>query len=361
MSGGGEDAGEKSFEPTQKKLDDARKRGEVARSQDLDTAAAYAGLWLVALALGGWSMIELGDVLMGMLESPERLAAELVSPQGAAAMAGLMGAVALPCLPLLVAPALAALVSIMGQRAFVVAPEKLQPKLSRISPVAGAKNKFGADGMFNFAKSSVKMLVVSAALTWFLVRELPGIMMLEEMGPAPVAAALVRLLPGALVPVLAVAVVAGVADAFWQRASHIRKNRMTRKEMTDEHKESEGDPYFKSKRRARAQEIAANKMMAEVPTADVVLVNPTHYAVALRWSRAPGAAPMVVAKGVDEIARRIREAAAEAGVPIRSDPPTARALHAGVEIGREIPPEQYRAVAAAIRFAEAMRQRSRRR
>ena len=360
MSAGGEDSGEKSFEPTQKKLDDARKRGEVARSQDLDTAAAYAGLWLAAVALGAWSMVGLGDVLMAMIERPEALAAELLSPQGRAASAGLLGAVALACAPLFAAPAIATVVSIVAQQAFVVAPEKLQPKLSRISPVAGAKNKFGADGMFNFAKSAAKLAVVSAALTWFLMRELPAIMMLEAMEPGPVAAALVRLLPGALVPVLAVAAVVGAADAMWQRASHIRKNRMTRKEVTDEHKESEGDPHFKGLRRARAQEIANNKMMAEVPTADVVLVNPTHYAVALRWSRAPGAAPVVVAKGVDEIARRIREAAAAAGVPVRSDPPTARALHADVDLGREIPPEQYRAVAAAIRFAEAMRARSRR-
>ena len=305
-------------------------------------------------------MLELGEALMAMIEAPERLGAELLSPQGRAAAAGLMGAVALACLPLFAAPAIATIASVIAQRAFVVAPDKLMPKLSRISPVAGAKNKFGADGMFNFAKSAAKMAVVSAALAWFLVGELPGILTMASLGPGPVAAALMGLLPGALVPVLAVAVVVGAADWFWQSASHIRKHRMTRKEMTDEHKESEGDPHFKSHRRARAQEIANNRMLAEVPTADVVIVNPTHYAVALRWSRAPGAAPVVAAKGVDEIARRIREAAAEAGVPIRSDPPTARALHDGVDLGREIPPEQYRAVAAAIRFAEAMRARRRR-
>ena len=357
---GGDDAAEKSHEPTQKKLDDARKRGEVPRSQDLNTAAAYLGLWLAALALGGWSMLSLGDVLMAMLDRPERLGRELLSPEGRAATAGLLGAVALACLPLFAAPAVGAIASVIAQQSFVVAPTKLAPKLSRLSPVSNAKNKFGPDGLFEFAKSAVKMMVITTALIWFFAGALPGILVMMTHEPNPVAAELMRLLPDALVPVMVVAALVGVADALWQQASHKRKNRMSRKEMTDEHKESEGDPYMKSKRRSRAEQIAMNRMLDDVPTADVVVVNPTHYAVALRWSRAPGAAPTVVAKGVDEIAKRIREAAAAAGVPVRSDPPTARALHDGVEIGREIPPEQYRAVAAAIRFAEAMRARSRR-
>ena len=353
----GDDESEKSHEPTEKKLQDARRRGEVARSQDLNTAAAYLGLWLAALALGGWSMLGLGDVLMAMLERPERIAAELLSPHGRVVTAGLLGAVALACLPLFVAPALGAVLSVIAQRSFVVAPTKLAPKMSRLSPVSNAKNKFGADGVFEFAKSAAKMVVISLALGWFFVGAVPGILVMMTHEPAPVAAELMRLLPDALAPVLVIAGLVGVADALWQQHSHRRKNRMSRKEMTDEHKEAEGDPYMKSKRRSRAEQIATNRMLAEVPRADVVVVNPTHYAVALRWSRAPGAAPAVVAKGVDEIAKRIREAAAEAGVPVRSDPPTARALHDGVELGQEIPPEQYRAVAAAIRFAEAMRAR----
>jgi flagellar biosynthetic protein FlhB len=136
---------------------------------------------------------------------------------------------------------------------------------------------------------------------------------------------------------------------------------MTLKELKDESKEAEGDPHLKQHRRMRAQELALNQMMGEVPNADVIIVNPTHYAVALKWSRMPGAAPECVAKGVDEVALRIREAATEAGVPIHSDPPTARALYATTDIGREIDPDHYEPVAAAIRFAEAMRQKARER
>jgi flagellar biosynthetic protein FlhB len=155
--------------------------------------------------------------------------------------------------------------------------------------------------------------------------------------------------------------VIGAIDYFWQYFEHIRTNRMSHKELTDEMKESEGDPYMKNERRRRGIDIALNRMIADVAKADVVVVNPTHYAVALKWARDQGSAPICVAKGVDEIAARIRAAAAEAGVPVHRDPPTARAIHATVELGAEIRPEHYRAVAAAIRFAERMRERARHR
>jgi flagellar biosynthetic protein FlhB len=141
----------------------------------------------------------------------------------------------------------------------------------------------------------------------------------------------------------------------------MRKHRMSHKEMRDEHKQMEGDPHMKQERRQRAIDIAMNKMLADVPDADVVVVNPTHYAVALKWDRKRGTAPKCVAKGVDEVAAKIREIAAENGVALHSDPPTARAIHASVEVGDEIRPEHYRAVAAAIRFAEALRKKARRR
>ena len=152
-----------------------------------------------------------------------------------------------------------------------------------------------------------------------------------------------------------------LADLLWQKYHHLQKLRMSHKEMQDESKESEGDPHMKGKRRQRAQEIATNQMLHDVPRADVIIVNPTHYAVALEWARKPGTAPVVVAKGVDDVARRIREVAAESNVPIHSDPPTARALHATVKIGHEIDPEHYRAIAAAIRFATEMRAKAKER
>ena len=157
--------------------------------------------------------------------------------------------------------------------------------------------------------------------------------------------------------VLAAAV--GAVDWLWEWGQHRRQNRMSRQELMDETKSSEGDPHIKQQRRARAQAIAMNQMLADVPKADVIVVNPTHYAVALRWDRAGGGVPICVAKGVDEIAHRIRAVAAEAGVPVFSDPPTARSLHAMIEIGAPIHPDHFRAVAAAIRFADLIRAKAR--
>jgi flagellar biosynthetic protein FlhB len=158
--------------------------------------------------------------------------------------------------------------------------------------------------------------------------------------------------------VLLIAVVIGGVDLLWQRAQFVHRNRMSHQDLIDEFKQSEGDPHMKAQRRQRGEEIAANRMLLDVPRSDVIVVNPQHYAVALRWDRAAGTAPVCVAKGVDVLAARIRERAAEAGIPIHRDPPTARALFATVDIGQEIRPEHYRAVAAAIRFAEAMRKKA---
>ena len=170
---------------------------------------------------------------------------------------------------------------------------------------------------------------------------------------------LARLAIEFLAVVFIVSMTIGGLDYLWQYQEHMRKNRMSLKELKDEHKDSEGDPHMKQKRRQRGQEIATNQMMANAAGADVVIVNPTHYSVALKWSRKKGEAPICVAKGVDEIALRIREIAQENGIPIHSDPPTARALYATTELGWQIAPEHYMAVAAAIRFSEAMRKRAR--
>jgi len=149
-----------------------------------------------------------------------------------------------------------------------------------------------------------------------------------------------------------IAIAISFIDYFWKRHDHRRKLMMSMQEMKDEAKQSEGDPHMKQSRRQRGREIAMNQMMHDVPTADVIVVNPTHYAVALKWSRDAGSAPVCVAKGVDEIAARIREIAKENSIPIMSDPPTARLIHGSVDIGSEVRPEHYKAVAAAIRFAD---------
>ena len=344
---------EKSHEPSRRKLDEARRKGEIPRSVDMTTAAGYAGMVLVATAFGAGSLQAIGGGLADLLRSATSMPSKAFEPSPL--VFGLLSALA----PLFLLPMLFCLLSLTAQQGLVFTGSKLAPKLSRVSILSNAKNKFGRAGLFEFCKSAVKLSFYSVALFIYLWRSLPEIVGLVTLDPALATALALRLTLRFCWLVLSVAIVIGLIDLFWQRAEHLRKNRMSRKEMMDEHKDSEGDPHMKGQRRQRGMEIASNRMLADVPDASVVVVNPTHYAVALRWSRNSPGAPVCVAKGVDGIALRIRDTAEASGVPIHSDPPTARALHATVEIGDEIAPEHYAPVAVAIRFAEEMRRKAR--
>ncbi len=350
-----DDDTDKSFDPTPEKLRKAREKGEIAKSADLSVVAGYAGLVLGLIIAGQSGIFDFGTALMILIDQSDQISNLVFDGSPSAPFGGFFAKIALSLAPIFVLPAVAVIVTIIAQRAFVVAPTKLKPKLSRLSIISNAKNKFGRSGLFEFAKSFSKLLIYSFCLGLFLRANLPDIVAASSVDLRLSATLMMTLLIRFLFIVVAVSLVIGGIDYLWQYHEHQRKNRMSRKEIQDETKDSEGDPHMKNQRRQRGQQIAMNQMMADVPDADVIIVNPTHYAVALKWARTPGTAPVCVAKGVDEIAAAIRKSAQESGVPIHSDPPTARALHASVEIGNEIPEDQFRAVAAAIRFAEAMR------
>ncbi|SRR6056297_670404 len=356
---GGEDSGsggeEKSHDPTPERIAEARRKGDVPRSADAGAAAAYLGL-LAAIFVAGPGVVEAsGGALAAMLGQVDRLEGRLLGPGGPDLAAALARDAVAPVLPLLLVPFAATLAAWVAQQAFALSGEKLAPKLDRVSPLANAKKKFGLSGLVEFAKATVKLFAVAGVLAAVLMAETDRI--LASLALPPRAAALEIVVIGvSLLPfVAAVAVAVAGIDLVWQRFDHMKRLRMTRQDLKEETKKSEGDPHMKGERQRRARSIATNRMIADVPKSDVVLVNPEHYAVALKWSRAPGSAPVCVAKGVDEIARAIREAAEEAGVPVHRDPPAARALHATVEIGEEIRREHYEPVAAAIRWAERMR------
>lgn len=356
---GQDDEGEKQHEPTQKRLEDARRKGEVPRSTDLTTTAAYGGLLIALLAGGGASLASLGTVGSQMIAQAETLAPLLTEPGFTAFAGGIFLTVGGAVAPWFALPALAALAALVAARAITFSPEKLQPKISRVSPISNAKNKFGRSGLFEFFKSFLKLMIISVLLFVYLDHEMPQMLSAAALQPGQIGLLIGRLCLGFLSIVTLIMAAIAAVDFLWQRAEHLRKNRMSHRELKDETKESEGDPHVRQSRRQKAMEIASAQMMAEVPGADVVIVNPLHYAVALKWNRLAPGAPVCVAKGVDEIAARIRETAQEVGVPIHRDPPTARALHATTELGHEIAPELYGPVAAAIRFAEAMRRKAR--
>lgn len=348
---------DKQYDPSQKKLDDARAKGEVPKSVDLTTAAAYGGFLITATALGPESLFALASSFQGMLGKADDLATIAFAGSQAPLMGAVITAVFRNMAPWFVIPATCALLAVIAQRAFVVAPDKLIPKGNRISPLTGFKNKFGRNGLFEFVKSATKLVIYAMVLGVFLSMQRERMIGVLYLTPTHIASELGRLTVSMMLIVLIIAIVLGMVDFLWQRAEHMRKHRMSRKEMMDEIKESEGDPIMKQQRRQKGVELAMNKMLVDVPKADVVIVNPTHYAVALAWDRQKGSAPICIAKGTDEIAARIREIAQEYAVPIHSDPPTARALHAGVELGDEIAVEHYQAVAAAVRFADTIRRK----
>lgn len=358
MAGPQDDDSDKSHEPTQHKLDEARKKGELARSADLNTAAAYGGFLIAALAVGAGSIDTVSTSMMVLLGQADAMADLVFEGPAAAPIGGLLGSIAVGLLAWFLIPAASALLSVLAQRSLVFAPSKLQPRLSRVNPIENAKNKYGLSGLFEFAKSFAKLISYSVLLATYLIFRLPEMTGSLHAEPSVIGALMAQMLVEFLLVVLVIAASIGAVDYMWHRFDHNRKNRMSHREVKEEHKQNEGDPHMKQERRQRATQIASQQMMAEVPKADVVIVNPTHYAVALKWSRLPGAAPTCVAKGVDHVALAIKETAIANGVPVRSDPPTARAVYAMTEIGAEIDPKHYRAVAAAIRFAETMRRRA---
>lgn len=354
-----EDEG-RDHEPSQKKLEDARKKGDIARSADLTQAAAFGGLVIALFWMAPAVFEKFGKAAMVFLRMPDHPGPEASGAILRAVLVNLPILLA-PFLGLFLLPAAFAAASLLGQRAILFAPGKLAPNWSRLDVLANARQKFAGAGLADFVRALAKLVAVLIVASVFLATRLDQILQAALMPARQAVLLWLGLGRDFLIRMLAVAVVIGALDYLWQVHAHGRRLRMTLQELREEFRESEGDPHVKGERRRRAQEIAMNRMLADVPGADVIVVNPTHYAVALRWSRKSGRAPVCVAKGVDEIAARIREAALAAGVPIHSDPPTARAIYSTVDIGREISPDHYAPVAAAIRYAERMRKRARER
>ena len=366
MSGSEEGSGEKTHEATPRRLEKAREEGEFPRSQDAQSLAAYLGLGIVMVLAGQWAVLHLGTSLIPFLDRPSELAEHLLGQGQKPAIGTLLARLAAPLMLVVGGPAVMILALLIVQRGIVVVPKRILPKLSRISPVANAGNKYGPRGLVEFAKSTVKLTALITILTLVMWAERTSLSQYVWIDARATGMLLDQQFRLILTGVLVVATALAFFDMIWQRMDHLKRMRMTHEEMKEEGKQTEGDPHLRAQRRERGRQIATNRMLLAVPEADVVITNPLHYAVALKWDRPKGGsgasgaeagstAPICIVKGVDEIAFAIRARATEAGVPLHPDPPTARSLHALVEIGDEIAPEHYRAVAAAILFAEKIR------
>ncbi|HXJ01153.1 MAG TPA: flagellar biosynthesis protein FlhB [Micropepsaceae bacterium] len=342
------DDSQRTEEPTQKRLDDALKKGDVVKSMELASFAMLAGGTLALAMFAQSAARQFAGTFTVFLESPAQMT---LDSGGTIALMkkcvfGLFAIIG-PAAGLMMITALAG--HLLQHRPFFAAA-KIKPDLSKLSPLAGFKRLFGLDALVNLVKGVAKIVLVGMAAFLAVWPERSRLSSAMDMNPAGIASLALALIGKMLIAALVVFAVIAAVDYFYQRQRFLARHRMSRQELKDEMKQSEGDPVIKARIRQIRLERSKKRMIAAVPGANVVIVNPTHYAVALKYESGKMAAPVCVAKGMDHLALTIRRVAEENDVPIVENPPLARALYAAVDLDEPIPPEHYKAVAQIIGY-----------
>lgn len=348
----------KTEEATPRKLADARKKGDVAKSPDVAAAMSLSGAAAVILLFGGWFATSIAEQLLPFIAAPHAMLGGLHAGAGVEIGALALWAIA----PFLGVVMLATIVGGVGgnvaQSGLIFTVEKLKPQWSKVSPLKGFKRIFGPDGLVQFLKTFIKLLAVGL-ICWLVLR--PHLRDLELMAAMPPALILPLARDLALALMLSTIIFLGFtagADFLWQKHRFAERMKMTKEELKEDYKQSEGDPHIKAKLKQIRARRSRQRMMQNVPDATVIVTNPTHYSVALRYEPGEGdPAPICVAKGVDALALRIREVAREHNVPVVENIPLARALYAAVEIDETIPREHFEAAAKVIGFVMQKRKK----
>jgi flagellar biosynthetic protein FlhB len=343
---------DKTEAPTQKRLDEALKRGDVVKSQEVSTWFVIAGGTLVLMAFSGGMADRLTATMRGLIANSYDIRVDGPAIPGLFKTIGneIIAAVALPFLILI----LASLAGSLVQHRFIWSVESLAPKFSKISPLAGMKRLFSKQALANLVKSLIKLILIGGILTalmWPERQRLEGLEHTDPLAILPFTQVLALKLMGSVVAMMAI--VAG-ADYLFQYHQWYEKQKMSLQEIKEELKQTDGDPVIKGRFRQLRTARQRKRMIANVPKAAVVITNPTHYAIALQYERGMEA-PICVAKGVDALALKIREVAGENSIPVVENPPLARALHATVEVDQAIPAEHYKAVAEVIGYVMKLR------
>jgi flagellar biosynthesis protein FlhB len=346
------DDNEHTEDPTAKRLDDAIKRGDVVKSAEVNTWFMIAGGALALMVFAMPAATSLETTFRGLLANSYQIATDgpALNNLVHALASRVLAALAVPLLVL----ALAAIAGSAIQHRIVVSVEPVRPQLSRISPAAGLARLFSKQALANFAKGLAKLALIGtviAALLWPQRQRLSSLVAIDPVVILPFTRALAMKMLGSVVAILAII---AAADYLFQYRQWYERQKMSVREMKEEFRQTEGDPQVKGKLRQLRQTRTRKRIMAAVPKASVVITNPTHFAVALKYERGMNA-PVCVAKGADLLARRIREIAQAHDIPVIENPPLARALHGTVEIDQEIPPEHYRAVAEIIGYVMRLR------
>jgi flagellar biosynthetic protein FlhB len=341
------DNSQKTEAPSQRRLDEARQRGQLVVSREVTTFFLYTAAAILWLAMAGPSAARLTALGRTFLAEAHRLHLGAAPAAMVLSLLAEIGSIlALPALALFLVPIAAAAV----QNAIVWTSEPLQPKFERISPLAGARRLLSGRSLIELLKNLVKIIVVGAALALLLWPERQAILATAGLPAGPFLAYLGGLLFRVLVALAVLAAAVAVVDYGWQWFSFMRQMRMSREELREEHKQNEGDPHIRQRQRAIRMERARRRMMVDVPKATMVIANPTHFAVALRYVAGETPAPKVLAKGLDAVALRIRTVAEMHGVPVIENPPLARTLYAACDLGEFVPPAHYQAVAEVVSY-----------
>ncbi len=347
------DDSQKTEEPSQKKLDDSREKGQVAKSQEVSHWFMLLAFTSVIGVFGASLSQGLGDQMFRFIESPHAIRIDDKS-LGTLMSDVLIGVGGLVILPAIVAIA-AAIASSFLQIGWLVSAESLKPTLDKISLQKGLKRLFSAKSIAEFIKGIAKLTIVAVVIVIIMAPRREMIPQITVMEVSQLLILLQEMAVQILIGVLAVMAAIAGADFMFQKFQHIKQLRMSVQELKDEFKQTEGDPIVKGRLRQLRAERARQRMMAAVPDADVVVTNPTHYAVALKYDGETMEAPVLTAKGVDQVAFRIRDVAKKHDVPVLENPPLARALYGGVELDQQVPAEHYTAVAEVIGYVMRLR------
>lgn len=347
----GEDRESKTEEPTEKKLSDATERGNVPVSRELMTLGSLLAILFAGKLMAAWSGQHVGQSLSLLLAGAGSIvledredAAILISQQSLSVLAAV--------LPVLAVLSFGGIIGSLIQNMPQANSQRITPTWSRISVAAGWKRIFGMPGLVEFLKSLFKLGAVSVIAVITVKPQLVSMQSMLGSDPVLIPRTILELSIRIVLALCVTSAVLAVADFAWARFKWRHDLRMTRQEIKDEHKQQEGDPLIKFRIRTIARQRTSRRMMAKLPTATMVIANPTHFAVALRYVREEGGAPIVIAKGIDHLALRIREMAESHEIPIVENKPLARALYEKVSIDDSIPPEFYKAVAEIIHFLQ---------
>lgn len=341
----------KTEEPTERRIREAVEKGNIPFSREAPVFASMIGILLAASFFMVGHVQRLTEVMQSLLDDPAGRSLENGSDANQ-----LVAAIGLEMarfvLPAVVSLAVAGIAASVLQNVPSIAFERIRPQFSRISARQGFKRIYGTQGQVEFLKATAKFIAVAVVAVVILKSNELRVMSAMYTDPAAVPALILSIATKLLAAVSVATIVIVAADLVWARLYWRRELRMTPQEFKDELKQQEGDPLVKSRLRSLARDRSRRRMIAQVPKATVVIVNPTHYAVALRYIRSEGGAPLVIAKGQDLIALKIREVAEEHDIPVVEDKPLARSLYDSVEVDQMIPPEFYKALAEVIHFLQ---------